>query len=113
MGKPTTYVPDDASGMYLFVLLSTTPTWTTPHEEVIEFCNHESKLLPQAMRTENNIYVRLNVHRAKSTSFDMLKLLNSLPCETRSLIFEGETEEALIFKSTNLRTKVSFGLPQG
>ena len=43
----------------------------------------------------------------------MLKLLNDLPCETRSSIFEGETEEALIFKSTNLPTKVSFGLPQG
>ena len=57
VGKPTTYVPDDASGMYMFVLLSTTPTWTTPHVEVIDFCNHDSKLLPQAMRIENNIHV--------------------------------------------------------
>ena len=65
-----------------------------PH---IDFCNHESKLLPQAMQIENNIHVRLDVHRAKATSFDMLKLLNYLPCETRSSIFEGETEEALIF----------------
>ena len=113
VGKPTTYVPDDASGMYMLVLLSTTPTWTAPHVAVIDFCNHESNLLPQAMQIENNIDVRLDVHRAKATSFDMLKLLNDLPCETRSSILEGETEEALIFKSTNLPTKVSFGLPQG
>ena len=113
LGKPTTYLPDDASGMYMFVLLSTTPTWTTPQLEVIRICNHDSKLLPQAMQIQKNIHVRLDVHRAKATSFDMLKLLNDLPCETRSFIFEGETEEALIFKSTNLPTKVSFGLPQG
>ena len=43
----------------------------------------------------------------------MLKLLNDLPCETRSSILEGDTEDALISKSTNLPTKVSFGLPQG
>ena len=113
MGKPTTYVLDDASCMYMFVLLSTTPTWTTPHVEVIDVCNHESKLLPQTMQLEKNINVRLDVHRAKATSFDMLKLLNDLLCETRSSIFEGETEDALIFISTNLPTKVLFGLPQG
>ena len=57
MGKPNTYVPDDASGMYMFVWLSTTPTWTTPHAEVIDFGNHEPKLLPQPMQRENNIHV--------------------------------------------------------
>ena len=57
VGKPTTYVPDDASGMYTSVLLSTTPTWTTPHVEVIDFCTHESKFLPQAMQIENDIFM--------------------------------------------------------
>ena len=113
VAKPTTYVPDDASGMYIFVLLSTTPAWTTPHVKVIDICNHQSKLLPQAMQIENNIYVRLDVHKAKATSIDMFKLLNDLPCGARSSISQGETEEALIFKSTNLPTKVFFGLPQG
>ena len=84
VGKRITYVQDDVLGMYRFVLLSTTPTSSTPHVEVIDFCHHESKLLPQAMQSENNIHVRLDVHRAKATSFDMLILLNDLPCKTRS-----------------------------
>ena len=58
VGKRTTYVPHNAFGMYPFVLLCTTPTWTTPHVELVDFCNHESKLLPQAMQIENNIHVR-------------------------------------------------------
>ena len=65
------------------------------------------------MQIEKNIHVRLDVHRSKATSFDMLKLLNDLPCEPGSSIFEGETEETLIFKSKHLPTKVSFGLPEG
>ena len=43
--------------MYMFVLLSTTPNWTTPHAEDIDFGNHEPKLLPQAMEIEKNIHV--------------------------------------------------------
>ena len=109
------YMPDDASGMYVFVLLSTTPNWVAPQVEVLDFCKKkkESTLLPQALQMEKSMHVRLDMHKAKATNMDMLKTMNGLPCGTRSSIHEGDKEDSLLFKNDNLPVKAPFGLPQG